>query len=214
MLSRVVPGQAPRVRIVVRVVVEVEGHLRHAVPVLREDGLHGAVLLRRVTFPQVRIAEPVPVPVAHQRAQRGLVGEDVALERLGCVRVQVHVRVRMVAERMPRRAPQPQHLSILRPIVDLLRVDESVRRRRVVLLQRLEDALRDINARDTLRQRPMGGKIVERQRYTGPRGRTARRQDLSDKTQNQGVADGDHGGRDCTTPTVDRRLSTATVESD
>jgi hypothetical protein len=111
------------------------------------------MLVGGVALAQKGIAEPMPVVTAHQRLECRLVGKNVLLEGAGIVRVQVHMRVRVIAEWQAGGAPLLQDLDVLSPVGQRFGVDEAVSGRRLVAPQRLDDALRDVHAAHARRKR-------------------------------------------------------------
>jgi hypothetical protein len=73
--------------------------------VLQKKISDAGALFRRVAFPEIWELEPVPIFALRPLGENWFVRRGVRFEFLEAVLVQVHVRPRVVAERIARRAP-------------------------------------------------------------------------------------------------------------
>ncbi len=106
---------------------------------------------------------PVRILRRHQLQHR-LILLNLALKRFRRIRIQIHMRIRMIPHWL-RRRPQLQCLRRIGIPFEFSRIDESIGRRHVPLLQHRQRIPRNLHPRHSRRQLPIQRQIIKRNRH-------------------------------------------------
>jgi len=114
-----------------------------------------------VAFVEKGEAQPMPIVAAHRILQGWLVGQKILFKFFGGIRIEIHMRESVIAEREAGVTPQFQKRSASWLLPETLRIDETVDARRVRSFQAADDAVGHVQAGHSRGQRTVHRKIIE-----------------------------------------------------
>src|SRR5207248_527080 len=163
----IVLRQTTRVRLVVPVIAKTHCDLSDSIAMLFKESSDGTMFLDRIALAQIWKSQPMPILISPKLLQTWFVGKQVLLESILRICIEIDVRESVIAHGKSGIAPELQNLRSGRVLLHPLRIHKAVRRRRMRSLQRTNNAVGDVQAREARCQRPVSRQIVERERNLG-----------------------------------------------